>query len=394
MRWVRTYAPSGPAQAALRTSAANAQSSPRRSGTVIATFGVALFMLAAMSVLGSAQGVGLDRQSGGFDVIGTSAGAVGDQALSRRPGVAFLAAAPESLLPEPAFSVDTGRGKGKVPYPVRLIGANGALARTQGFPLASHLDEFPSAAAALGAVAADRDKAVLDRAALPEGAKVGDDVVIDIGSSPRRFRLIAVLDTFLLSGAFVNQAEFGELVPNRGNTMVFAKASDGVSPETLASTLEDAGRDAGLTVDPVAKLRDDVVAKNRTFTDTFAVMLVLALAVALASVAAYVALAVRERRGELALLRALGMRHRSVVLTLAAEPILTGALGATVGLAVGLVYLRVLFAVGFSELAFIVDWLRVGGVAAATILLLTATCLATARITTPRDLSAELRDIG
>lgn len=394
MGWVRAYVPRGPAQAALRTSAANAQSTPRRSATVMATFGVALFMLASMSVLGSAQDLDLDRQAGGFDVIGTSVGGLDTRRLTRPAEVGHLATAPEALLPEPAFAVDTGGGLARVPYPVRLIGASGAVAEAQAFGLAAHLPAFPTARAALSAVATDRDKVVLDRAALPEGAHVGDDVVIDVGDTPRRFRLVAVLDTYLLSGAFVNEAEFGQLMPLRGPTMVFAGAAGGTSAPALAARLAGLGRDEGLTAKPVARIRDEVVATNRTFTDTFAVMVVLALAVALASVAAYVALATRERRSELALLRAVGMRRRAVVLTLAAEPVLTGTLGAVAGLAVGLVYLRVLFAVGFSELAFVVDWVRVGAVTAGSVVLLALTCWATARLTAPRDLAAELRDLG
>lgn len=394
MRWVRVYAPAGPPQAALRTAAANAQFARRRAGTVIATFGIALFMLSAMSVLGSAQGIGLDRQAGGFDVIGTSVGDVDSRKLASLPEVASLAGVPESLLPETAFSVDRDGRQRTVPYPVRLIGANAGLAASQSYGLASHAPGLTTARAALNAVVNDRDKAVLDRAALPEGARVGDDVVIDIGPSPREFRLVAVLDTFLLRGALVNETEFGQLVPDRGETMVLASASEGVSEAALAATLEAVGGDQGLTVDTVDTVRDEVIAANRTFTDTFAVILGLALIVALVSVAAYVVLTARERRAELAVLRALGLRRRMAVLTLAAEPILTGGLGATIGLAVGLVYLRVLFAVGFSELAFIIDWPRVGVVAAVTLLALAAASLIAAAAAAPRDVAAELRDIG
>ncbi len=137
-----------------------------------------------------------------------------------------------------------------------------------------------------------------------------------------------------------------------------------------------------------------MVAVNRTFTDVFAVMLVLGLAVAVASIAAYLARAARERRAALAVLRAVGLRHRSVVLALAAEPVLAGAVGTVLGLAVGLGILRALFAVGFSDLAFLVDWARVGLVAGATLALLVVVCLAAAALTTPRDVAAGLRDLG
>ncbi len=66
-------------------------------------------------------------------------------------------------------------------------------------------------------------------------------VVIDLGPSPRTFTLIAVLDTYLLSTAFVSEAEFGELVDYRGRTLAFLRAAEGTEPDDLAAAVEDDG---------------------------------------------------------------------------------------------------------------------------------------------------------
>jgi putative ABC transport system permease protein len=394
MTWVRACLPLGRPQAALRTAGAWAEQQRRRSTTTMATVGGVLFVVAALAVLGTAQALPVERQAGGFDVIATAVAAVDERDLRAQPGVAAVAAVPHGVLPQTAFWVDPGGGRAlTVPYPVRLAGATAELARLQGFGLASG-DGYATAAEALGAVALDRDKVVLDRAALPEGARVGDEVVIDQGPSPRRFRLVGVLDTFLLGTAFVHQDELATLVDFRGRTLALVRGAEGADPRQLAADLEAAAADRGLVARTAEEVRQDVVVVNRTFTDLFAVMLVLGLVVAVASIAAFLARAARERRAELAVLRALGLRRRTVVTALWAEPMLAGTLGVAIGLGVGLGLLRALFAVGFSDLAFQVDWGRLGVLTGSLLAVLALLCAVTARAATDRDVAAGLRDLG
>ena len=395
MRSVRAYLPAGPPQAALRTAGTWAQQAPRRSITTMATVGGVLFMVASLAVLGSAQALPVERQSGGFDVIATSVSHIDRRALEDLPSVAGAATVPAAVLPQTAFWIEDGDGQARtVPYPVRLAGSTSDFASGQKFGLAAADAGIESAAEALRAAEADRDKAVLDRAALPEGARVGERVVIDLGPSPRSFRLIAVLDTYLLNTAFVHPVEMANLADDRGRTMAFLRAADGVAPGDVAAQVERAAADTGLVARTVAEVREDVVAVNRTFTDVFALMLVLGLVVALASIGSFLARAGWERRAELAVLRALGLSRRATVTALWAEPLLTGGVGIVIGLSVGLGVLRVLFAFGFSDLAFVVDWARLGLLTAGLFVLLAAVCVVTARLSTDTDVAAGLRDLG
>jgi putative ABC transport system permease protein len=394
-RVLRTWLPLGSAQVALRTAALQARQARRRSATTVVVVGGVLFMVAALSVLGSAQALPVERQSGGYDVVARSIAPLDARALQRLPEVGAVATAPESLLPETAFTTEGPDGAARtVPYPIRIAAATTGLASTQAFGLATAVPGTGSAADALGGLVRERGRVVLDRAALPEGARVGDDVVIDIGSAPRRLRLVAVLDTFLLATAFVNEADLAQVAELRGPTLALVRAADGTTPAALVAALERHGRDGGLTADALTDVRADVIAVNRTFTDTFAVMLLLGLAVAVTSVGAYVVRAARERRTELAVLRALGLRRGATAALLAAEPVLTGVVGVAVGLSVGLGILRLLFAVGFSDLAFVVSWGRVGLVAGATVALLVLVCGAAARLSLRGDVAAGLRDLG
>ena len=396
MRLVRAYAPKGPAQAALRTAGAYAEEAPLRSGTTIATVGGVLFTVAALSVLGSAQAVGADRQSGGFDVIGTSVAPLDDRAVAGAPGTASAAVMPQALLPESAYRVqkpDDGPVTG-VPYPVRLAAPSPQFVEQQRFRLADALPGYDTAEEALQAVAISENRAVVDRYARPEGAQVGDDVVLDSPTGPRRFTLIAVLDTFLLDAVLVGRAPYREIVASRGDTWLFARAEPGVTRADLALSQEATGSDLGVVAKTVDRVADDVVKTNRTFTDVFSVMLLLALAVAIASMAAQLARAARERRAELAVLRAIGLRRRTLATMLAAEPVLAAAIGVVLGLGVGLGLLRLLFAIGYSDLAFVVNWPLLGVSVAGVVALIVVSCGFAAVRPGRRDPSRDLQDLG
>ena len=392
---IRAYLPLGAPQAALRTAGSWAEAHARQSVTTTSTVAGVLFMVAALGVLGTAQALPVAQQSGGFDVVATSVSSIDVAALRRSPAIASAITVAAGTMPQTAYAAESTSGRSlRVPYPVRLAGSTAELASNQAFGLAAGAKGVTTTEDALTVVAAERDKAVVDRAALPEGARVGDDIVIDIGVAPRRYRLVGVLDTFLLNTAFVHETEMAELVDVRGQTLAFIAGADGVTAAAVAEHAEDVGAAVGLVAKPVAQLRDEVIAVNRTFTDIFALMLVFGLIVAMASVAAYLARAARERRAELALLRALGLRRRWARFALAAEPMLTGGIGVVVGLAAGLGVLRILFAVGFSDLAFIVDWSRIGVLCGGLLVALGAVSAVTAIATTDDDVAGGLRDLG
>ncbi|MFN2538735.1 MAG: ABC transporter permease [Mycobacteriales bacterium] len=395
MRRVRGYAPRGVPQAALLAAGASAQQRRDRSGLAMATVAAALFTVASLAVLGNAAGQPATRQGGGFDALGTSVADADVDRLRALPEAGAVVGLPSAIQPEERFRVeDDGGRRMTVPYPVRVAGLNPQFVAAQRFGLAAALPGYGRAVDALQAVLVGDDKAVLDRSSRPEGAQPGDDVVLDTPGGVRRFRLVAVLDTFLVNSVLLSDTSFRSVATARGDTMVLARAAAGTSRTTLAHALARTDRGVGLDAKTVDEARADVIAANRTFTDVFALMVVLALLVSLTSVAAGVTRSARERRHELAVLRALGATRRHIVLVLAAEPVLTTTLGATLGLGVGLLLLRVLFAVGYSDLTFLVDWPRLGlAVLAVEVLTVLGCCLA-AVPAARRRLEADLADLG
>jgi len=122
-------------------------------------------------------------------------------------------------------------------------------------------------------------------------------------------------------------------------------------------------------------------------------MLGLGLLTAVVFLAAGVLRSARERRAEIAVLRAAGLPRRSVALLLAAQPMLLVLVGAALGTVTGIVVLRVLFAVGFSDLPFRLDAARLGALVALAIAFAAVACAAAAW--SRRDVPADaLIDVG
>jgi putative ABC transport system permease protein len=355
MRVVRGFLPRGRTQAATRTAAAWAEQTTWRTGTVIGLVAITLFMVGMMSVLGRATAIDLDRQRGGVDVIGTAIGPVDASALRRTPGVRQLVAMEHTTIDEKSFAAEDSEGaRSELRWPVRLVRADHELAGIQSFALSDALDEFSTAASAVQGVLSDDRGVVLDRYSTPEGARPGDRIVVDLGGEEQEFKLLAVLDTYVLGGVIVGPARYDEMVANRGPTLVLATGNGQTDAAALSRAVGAAGRSAGLTMRPVSEVAREVTAINARFTDLFTLVLQVGLAVALLAVGALVNRAVRERRGDIAVLRATGFRRIDVVLAVIAEPLLLGVTGVLIGVVAGLGTLLALFLTGFTDLAFVV----------------------------------------
>jgi len=394
MRLVRGYLPRGRVQAATRTAGAWAEQHRGRSGAVIGLVAVTLFMVGVMSVLGRTTAIDVDRQRGGFDAVGTSVGPVDPGALARGDGVANLVALEHTMLDEGSFATEgTNRTRADLRWPVRLIRADHELAQAQSFGLAAALPEYPTTGAAIRDALAG-DGVVLDRYSTPDGAQPGDDVMLDVGRGERTFKLLAVADTYLLGGVVMGPAAYDELVANQGPTLVLATARPGTDAATLADALTETGRQAGLTVRPMAEVAEEITAINATFTDVFARVLQAGLAVALFAVGALVHRAVSERRAEFALLRATGFRRQDLTVAVLAEPMLLGVTGIGIGMVAGLGTLALLFWRGYADLAFDVRWTQLGSTAAISLTLIAATCLLPALHAARRDPDHDLRHVS
>lgn len=395
MRFLRGFLPRGRIQAATRTAASWAEQHRTRAGTVIGLVAVVLFMVGVMSVLGRTTAVDLDRQRGGLDVIGTAIGPVDADRLRQVDGARKLVALEHTAVDERSFAAeDAGGARSELRWPVRLVRGGHELAAIQSFGLAAALDEYPTAQAAIQGVVTDEAAVVLDRYSTPAGARPGDRIVIDVGAGEEEFELAAVLDSYLLGGVIIGPARYDEMVVNRGATLVLGAAGPGAPPRALADALDRAGRSAGLTTLTAGEVAAQITEINTTFTDIFARVLQAGLAVALFALGALVSRAARERRAEVALLRAAGFRRGTVAIAAVAEPVLLGVTGIVIGIGAGLGTLALLFQVGFADLAFHPHWGQITATAALALTLIVAVSLLPAALARRRPLDTALRDLG
>jgi putative ABC transport system permease protein len=394
MRVARIYVPGYRAQAPLRTAGAFAEAGRARTGTAIGCIAIVLFMVAALNVLGNATDVSVARQSGGYDMIGTSPVAVDEASLQGVRGVDHVTTMSHTVMGESWYRTRDDDGNvGSVPYPVRAVELAPDFISEQSFALVDALPEYDDVREMLDA-ALSGDGVVVDRYSRPEGADPGDDVVIDDGRGPRTFELLGVVDTFVLNSVMFGPTQYGELFRSQGPTFVLGVAGTGTTADDAADELSMAGSRSGLDAVSMDEAAADVTEINRTFTDVFAVLLEVGLAVALIGLGVFVARSMRERRASLAVLRAVGFRRRQVALTLLAEPLLETIVGAAIGLGVGLSVLWLLFRTGFNDLAFVVGWSRLGLTIAAVLLLVTLVCYGPASIGARRDPAEALHDLG
>ena len=394
MRVIRIYVPGHRAQAPLRTAGAFAEEGRSRTGTVIGCIAIVLFMVAALNVLGSATDVPPDRQSGGYDMIATAPVPVDEASLQGVRGVDHVTTMAHTEMSESWYRTRDDDGNvGSVPYPVRAVELAPTFVSEQSFGLVDALPEYDDSREMLDA-ALNGEGVVVDRYSRPEGAEPGDDVVIDDGRGPLTFRLLGVIDTFVMNTVMFGPTQYDELFRSNGPTFVLGVAGTDMSPNDAAESLSEAGARFGLETDSMEQAAADVTEINQTFTDVFSLLLQVGLAVALVGLGVFVARALRERRASLAVLRAVGFRRRQVALTLLAEPLLETVVGSVIGLGVGLSVLWLVFRTGFSDLAFVVDWGRVGMMAAGVLILVTLVCAIPAFLGARRDPARALQDLG
>ena len=236
---------------------------------------------------------------------------------------------------------------------------------------------------------------VVDRYGRPEGAEPGDDVVIDDGRGPLTFRLLGVVDTFVLNAVMFGPDEYGELFRSQGPTFVLGYAGAGHAGGRGSRrvirrrTLPPAWR-------PCRWPRRRPTSQRSTGRSPTSSPFSSRWGLPWPSPAWECSWPVRSASAgaSLAMLRALGFRRRQVALTLMAEPLLQTLVGAAIGLGVGLSVLWLLFRTGFNDLAFVVDWSRLGVTVGAVLLLVTLVCIGPALFGSRRDPATALHDLG
>ena len=151
---------------------------------------------------------------------------------------------------------------------------------------------------------------------------------------PFKIKLVgAVANSILQGNLLISEQQFLQHFPGAGGYRMFLIDAPSNTVTQVAATLSRGLQDAGLELTPAAARLDAFNAVQNTYLNTFQVLGGLGLLVGSAGLGVVVLRNVLERRGELALLQAVGFRKRSLRWLVLSEH--AGLL--LIGLAVGLI---------------------------------------------------------
>ncbi|MCC6823247.1 MAG: ABC transporter permease, partial [Verrucomicrobia subdivision 3 bacterium] len=190
------------------------------------------------------------------------------------------------------------------------------------------------------------DRARVERAEIPAigdansiqwamGKQVGDTIdYVDERGQPFKVRIVGAVANSILQGQLIiDETEFVKRFPGESGYRMFLVDAPSNAVAQVSATLSRAMQDVGLELTPAAQRLAQFNAVQNTYLGTFQVLGGLGLLLGSVGLGIVVLRNVLERRGELALLMAVGFRKRTLQWLLLIE---NGAL-LVVGLALGMI---------------------------------------------------------
>jgi hypothetical protein len=164
-------------------------------------------------------------------------------------------------------------------------------------------------------------------------SKLGGELEVpDERGEPRKLRVVGLLkDSVFQSGLLLSDSNFLRLYPGHQGYSLFLLDTGKQPPAEVKDLLETALADRGCTVTPTAQKLESYLAVENTYLSTFQALGGLGLLLGTLGLAVVLLRGVWERRGELALLRALGYRHSALGWLVLAENSFLLALGLSTG---------------------------------------------------------------
>lgn len=186
--------------------------------------------------------------------------------------------------------------------------------------------------------------AVLDQATAQWGLKLGGvgsrfRLPVESGGTAE-FEIVGLLEPGILQGfVLIAERDFEALFPSRsgyGMSLVDASRLEPRELPVVRTALTRAWAEASLSLTPAADRLRNLLAVQNTFLSGFQALGSLGLLLGTAGVAAVQLQAMAERRGQLAVLRAIGFTLSRVRMLLALETLITVGLGVAAGALAGL----------------------------------------------------------
>ncbi len=192
-------------------------------------------------------------------------------------------------------------------------------------------------AGSMGALAQPDTIAVQKNYAADNDLTVGSALpVLFAKTGNTSLRVAAIFDDETFGSFFVSVSQYERDFTNQQDTVILARARDGVSPDAAKAAAErDLRNFPNLDVRTKAEYSDFIASQINGFLRLFYVLLAMAVIIAIFGIILTLALSVFERTREIGLLRAVGLSRRSVRAMIRWEAIIVALIGALVGVVLG-----------------------------------------------------------
>jgi putative ABC transport system permease protein len=339
---------------------------------------VVLWFLASFAGVLHAQGPRLTRDvSAGYDVVldvNPSSPVTADE-LARRPGVGAVAplvqARPEYQEPGDSLAQQEP-----------LTGFDETLL-ARGVPVLVHRDRsYGSDADAWRAVLHDPALAIVPGGLLSRGTGparttigVGERITVIDPASGRRHDVTVIATTdegdAVRGGMFVAATTVPLLIERSAQSRFYVAAAPDTDPQELAQRLQGDLLANGANADSFRSLVDDRLSRQNDFLRLLQGYLALGLVIGIAGLGVVMVRAVRERRREIGMLRAIGFSSHVVRTAFLLEAAFIAGQGVAIGMVLGLVTSYSVIAhssiLGNEPLPFVVPWTALAVLASTSI---------------------------
>lgn len=346
-----------------------------RTAFTMGQFAIVVFVLVYISVLSNmfaGQVDGLTRDiSGGYDAFVTSnpANPVPVEELAQRSDVRAIA--PVTAVPAEITlaGADDATFWGMASFDERMISGGAPALEARG--------DFSSDAAAYRELLTNPNAAMVDSFFLTDNGPpsaavdIGDTIVVKDPISGRSKELTVIAespDDWLFNGGFMNPETMREVfgdraVPNRAYV-------DTDDPASFSNEVEAEYFDRGAESDPISRIVDENLAQQNQFFTLMRSFLAIGLVIGIAGIGVIMVRAVRERRRQIGVLRALGFEASNVSNAFAVEATFVAVAGTLVGVLLGFVCSwSITRSDNFGEgLTWTVPWVAVGILVAGTLI--------------------------